>query len=652
MQRLAAVRVRDDKRVGNWSGTGAGKTLSAVLASRVADAGLTIITCPNSVVDGWAASIREIFPDSVVATKTLEPTWASTGFGDESAHRYLVLNYEQFQQAESANRVASLVENEQIDFIVIDEIHHAKQRQAENMSRRRELVSALVAASAERNPDLRVLGMSATPVINNLREGRSLVELVTGLVHEELATKPTVPNCMSMHQALVRLGIRWRPEYAQTEAIEKVEVDCGEFVDEIRELGKSSTPLALEQILTRARLPVILDKIKPKTLIYTHYVRGIDRLLRDAVRDAGWSVGFYTGDEKSGLDRFINGDLDVLIASSAVATGVDGLQRVCDRLIVNVLPWTAAEFEQLRGRIHRQGQQSDKVTVVVPLTYADVDGERWSWCESKMKRLDFKKSIADAAVDGVVPEGHLRTPAQAYQDVMSWLERLEDGELVEIARPPVVVPLPDADEAEVAGRRQRYGDFSRMNQRWNGRRSDNTHTALVENPEEWEEYHTLYRKQREDWAVVPYEELIRWLGEREGYTVGDFGCGEALIAQAASERHTVHSFDHVAIKENVVATDMAHVPLDDETLDVAIFSLSLMGSNFADYLREAHRVLRLDGQLHIYEATSRFTDREQFARDVEALGFRTTSVEDAWKFTHIHALKTERDPKNDVRMSF
>ena len=652
MQRLAAVRVRDEKRVGNWSGTGAGKTLSAVLASRVVDAGLTVITCPNAVVEGWADSIRSIFPDSLVATKTLQPEWDDTGFGDRLAHRYLVLNYEQFQQPQSAVRLAALVANEQIDFVVIDEIHHTKQREAENMSRRRELVSALVAAAAERNPDLRVLGMSATPVINNLREGRSLIELVTGFGHEELKTQPTVPNCMSMHQALVRLGIRWRPEYEQTEEIETVEVDCGDFVDEIRALGRKSTPLALEQILTRARLPVILDNIRPKTLIYTHYIQGIDRLLHDAVRDAGWSVGFYTGEEKSGLDQFIAGDLDVLIASSAIATGVDGLQRVCDRLIVNVLPWTAAEFEQLRGRIHRQGQQSEKVTVVIPLTHASVNDERWSWCQSKMDRLNFKKSIADAAVDGVVPEGHLRTPAQAYQDVMSWLERLEGGKLVEITRPRIVVTLPQIDEAEVASRQRRYGDFSRMNQRWNGRRSENTHAALVDNPEEWAEYHTLYRKQREDWALVPYEELIRWLQLREGYTVGDFGCGEALIARAVSDRHTLHSFDHVAINEDVVATDMAHVPLEDETLDVAIFSLSLMGSNFTDYLREAHRLLRLDGHLHIYEATSRFNDRDQFARDLGALGFSVLAVEDSWKFTHIQAVKTKREPKRDVTLSF
>jgi ubiquinone/menaquinone biosynthesis C-methylase UbiE len=124
--------------------------------------------------------------------------------------------------------------------------------------------------------------------------------------------------------------------------------------------------------------------------------------------------------------------------------------------------------------------------------------------------------------------------------------------------------------------------------------------------------------------------------------IGDFGCGEALLAKAVSDRHTVHSFDHIAINEEVIACDIAHVPLDDETLDVAIFSLSLMGANFTDYLLEARRTLKLDGQLHIIEATERFTDRDQFAAGLEALGFDVIRVEDKWKFTHIRAIKVER----------
>ena len=69
----------------------------------------------------------------------------------------------------------------------------------------------------------------------------------------------------------------------------------------------------------------------------------------------------------------------------------------------------------------------------------------------------------------------------------------------------------------------------------------------------------------------------------------------------------------------------------------AIFSLSLMGANFADYLREAYRTLKLDGQLHVIEATSRFANRDQFVKGLEALGFAVVTVEDKWKFTHIGA---------------
>jgi ubiquinone/menaquinone biosynthesis C-methylase UbiE len=107
----------------------------------------------------------------------------------------------------------------------------------------------------------------------------------------------------------------------------------------------------------------------------------------------------------------------------------------------------------------------------------------------------------------------------------------------------------------------------------------------------------------------------------------------------------------VAANDTVVACDMAHVPLGDETLDVAIFSLSLMGANFTDYLREAHRTLKLDGRLHIIESTARFTDRERFVRDLQSLGFDVV-LDYLWMFTHFRATKTKRQPRSDLELRF
>lgn len=65
MQSYVAYKVKNSLSYRNFSGTGTGKTLSAVLASRIIDSKLTLIVCPNDVVEQWTKSIREIFPDSL-----------------------------------------------------------------------------------------------------------------------------------------------------------------------------------------------------------------------------------------------------------------------------------------------------------------------------------------------------------------------------------------------------------------------------------------------------------------------------------------------------------------------------------------------------------------------------------------------------------
>ncbi len=649
MQRRVAVCVRTQRRFGNWSGMGAGKTLSAILSTRVVDAGLTVICCPNAVVDNWAVEITRTFPSAEVQTKTWEPTWRDP-MG--KAPRYLVMNFEQFQLANSEANLVAFVDKNVIDFIVIDEIHYAKQREAGTlMSKRKRLVQGMVLEAGKKNSDLCVLGMSGTPVINTLQEGKSLVEMITGHRHDDLDVVPTVQNCMRLYQRLVTLGTRWKPEYKIQLDVRRIEIDCAPALDQIRAIGHG-TVLQLEQVLTELRLPTILEHIKPgeKVLIYTHYVEGIVATLRDDLVKAGLRVGMLTGDtDGTDLASFLDkdGTVDVLIASSRVGTGVNGLQYVCQKLIINALPWTNSEYEQLVGRLFRQGSRFDKVDVIIPVTFAMVSGQRWSYCESKLHRLEYKKSIADAAVDGVVPEGNLRTPAQAQQDVMDWLSRLETGQMSEVARAVIKIPL-DGTPADIERRVARYGDFSKMNNRWYASDSTKTHDRLANNPEEWAHYHTLYRQLRETWPVVPYKEEINWLLARDGYVVGDFGCGEALVAAEAGSNHTIHSFDHVAIDKRVIACDIAHVPLEDESIDVAIFCLSLMGSNFTEYVREAHRCLVLDGHLHIWEAASYFDDVKKFAAALAKLGFDVTAPTIEGAFVRVYAHKNNRKP--DARL--
>jgi hypothetical protein len=643
MQRLAAVRLRSQKRMLNLSLTGTGKTIGGILSSRIIDAHLTVIICPLDTIPNWHGEIKQVFPDSRVTIKNFNPYWV----GIENGHHYIILNHEMFQQPTTAANIRELLDRYQVDLIIVDEIHRCKQR-SDDPSKRRQMVLALITNAAENNPDLHVLGMSATPVINNLKEGKSLVELVTGIERSDLGEKATINNCMHLHQAFVTLGIRSRVKPRLNINKVTLPVDCTHLVDEIREEGTSI--LKMEQILTRARIPFILKELRPKTIVYTHYVEGIVDQLKEAIEAEGWTVGFHMGGDKSGRNSFIDGSVDILIASSAMATGVDGFQRVCDRLILNIPPWTSAELEQLEGRLNRQGQIHDTLTILMPVTYGLDDGERWSWDEGRLARLQNKQTVADAAVDGVMPEGQLRTESQAFRDLRKWMERLKTGEQKSVTRPKIFVPLPDSDPVDVRRRNAQYGDFSRMNARWSRSYSHTTYKRLQENPEEWMQYHSLYQDARKTWSVVPYEEAIKWLKKRSELVVGDFGCGEALIAQALVGQHTVHSFDFIAINDSVIECDIAHVPLEDVCLDVAMFNLSLMGLNISDYIREAARTLKLDGQLWIYEAASHITDLQEFTRNLESAGFKIIENIGVWKFQYIQAIKSEEVELSQIKM--
>ena len=105
MQSFVAYKVKTNPFFGNFSATGAGKTLSAVLASRAIGSKMTLIVCPNDVVEQWAKNIKEIFNDSFVITGKE----AFFAIYDENIYQYLVLNYDKFSQEDSPNLILNLV---------------------------------------------------------------------------------------------------------------------------------------------------------------------------------------------------------------------------------------------------------------------------------------------------------------------------------------------------------------------------------------------------------------------------------------------------------------------------------------------------------------------------------------------------------------
>ena len=119
-----------------------------------------------------------------------------------------------------------------------------------------------------------------------------------------------------------------------------------------------------------------------------------------------------------------------MIASDPVNTGVDRLQEVCDTMILITLPWTNADFEQLKGRIYRQGMDKDAIVkIIIPqVVVKDAEGNNWSWDKQRYDVIKSKKTLADCVIDGVIPATQFPTRETLYKKSIEglkiWKERV------------------------------------------------------------------------------------------------------------------------------------------------------------------------------------------------------------------------------------
>ncbi|XP_031719533.1 ribosomal RNA-processing protein 8 [Anarrhichthys ocellatus] len=167
-----------------------------------------------------------------------------------------------------------------------------------------------------------------------------------------------------------------------------------------------------------------------------------------------------------------------------------------------------------------------------------------------------------------------------------------------------------------------------------------------QDPQAFGIYHRGYTAQVQRWPANPLDAIISYIRQKPpSLVVADFGCGDCKIAR--SVKNKVHSFDLAAACNLVTVCDMADVPLHDGSVDIAVFCLSLMGTNLADFLAEANRVLKKGGVLKIAEVASRFENVRNFVAALASLGFKmVTKDTESTHFYSFELLKTGEAPEN------
>ena len=434
MQKREAVLLQRDRRRLNISAPGAGKTLSAIAGAAACGCERVLVFSPNAAILTWAEQLSQFTPRTALASKTWAPEWQ-----DDDSPRWLLLNHEMLSAPGLAPADAvALVERFQPDLVVVDEIHLAKDRGAGTESRRHRNLLAITTAAANRGAF--VYGMSGTPLVNELSEVRSLLRLVGSKAAEEIDTRLSVDNCLSYHEALLRVSTRYVPRPAAELIEHQIHVRADHLVeDAIAASQRGHT--AVDAALAPAKFEALVAEAQRpgKLLVFTSAIDGVVLPAIHALSRAGIRAVMHTGEIKqdsygrSSVSAFMHDpEVKVLVAStSTLATGFDGLQRICSRVLFLTSPWTAVEREQAIARVLRPGQLAAAVevgTVVASLADPDSDsGDDWSLDEQRLERITSKRSAAAAVCDGVIPEAAALTWSEASvrRALRSWGQRVQ-----------------------------------------------------------------------------------------------------------------------------------------------------------------------------------------------------------------------------------
>ncbi|GAB0181120.1 ribosomal RNA-processing protein 8 [Grus japonensis] len=227
----------------------------------------------------------------------------------------------------------------------------------------------------------------------------------------------------------------------------------------------------------------------------------------------------------------------------------------------------------------------------------------------------------------------------------------EQGAGPGVPEPPGLGAAPSGRSAALRARMEERllaARFRYINQQLYTSTSREAAQLFQTDPEAFEIYHRGFAQQVGRWPENPVHRIIRYLRRRPAsLVVADFGCGDCKIA--SSVRNKVHSFDLVPLSPLVTVCDMAKVPLVDESVDIAVFCLALMGTNLQEILEEANRVLKQGGTLMVAEVASRFEDIRAFVNAMAQLGFKSVSKDLSSAFFHLLEFAKTGPPRRHHR---
>jgi hypothetical protein len=87
------------------------------------------------------------------------------------------------------------------------------------------------------------------------------------------------------------------------------------------------------------------------------------------------------------------------------------------------LPWTDADYTQLKGRIYRQGSRFKRVEFVIPqVVLKNEKNDMWSWDKMRKQAIENKRSLGSAIVEGKIQKDYTINKKKLLSEAMEALK--------------------------------------------------------------------------------------------------------------------------------------------------------------------------------------------------------------------------------------
>ncbi len=398
----------------------------------------------------------------------------------------------------------------------------------------------------------------------------------------------------------------------------------------------------LEESLIIPKLENCKHLIKPGVVLYIQYVGHTIEIINKWLQKNGIGYVLYTGigaelteDEETGemikvrdeeLKKFI-GDpkrgiqgshiAKILIASSVLRTGVDGLQKVSNTIIMLNLPWTYADYEQLKGRLIRKNSAFDKVNIYIPMISLKLKSGEWSWDRAKWEILQYKKDLSDLIIYGDYVNSNIlkiaqnETESSLIEKVLGQLDSPLEFYSEEIH--------PDVNYEEIRKKlgspkpykKPKYSCIVYLHQRINKfttqeiEEDNNEPGRWRQMYDYWVDQDSIVHKKGYVDPNVETADLINDIYGGPDKKVADLGCGihdplRKLVTNCGEFFSCTFEPKEIELPEGVVRCDSTRLTMvEDKYFNIANHTNSHWGTNLDDYVREDYRILKDDGILII-----------------------------------------------------